>query len=69
MRYQSSDSVAKGVVGSVPITRDTIWCDQKENKMKNIGCYQPEDDRYVIVSIAIDICGDDKICVYMYIYC
>ena len=69
MRYRPSDSVAKGgVVGSVPVTRDTIWCDRKGNKMKNIGCYQPEDDGYVIVSIAIGICGDDgEIHVYMYI--
>ena len=61
MIYRPSDSVTKeGVVGSVPITtRDTIWCDRKGNKMKHIGCYQPEDDGYVIVSIAIGIYGDD----------
>ena len=69
--YRPSDSVAKGVVGSVPVTRDTIRCHRKRNKMKNIGCYQLEDDGYVIVSIAIGIFVEMTryMHVYMYIYC
>ena len=37
--------------------------------MKNIGCYQPEDDGYIIVSIAMYICGDDEIHVYLLLIC
>ena len=40
----------------MPITRDTIWCNVKRNKLKDIQCYQPEDDGYEVVSISLGTC-------------
>lgn len=61
VRYRPS--VSKGGEGSLPVTRDTIWCDVKKKKLKQIGCYQPEDDGFEVVSISIGIlfCGDGGI--------
>lgn len=53
MRYRPS--VTEGGEVSLPITRDTIWCEIKKKKFKEIGCYQPEDDGFEVVSISLGI--------------
>lgn len=53
VRYRRLAAI--GGEGSLPLTRDTIWSDVRRNKLEQIGCYQPEDDGFEVVSVSLGI--------------